>query len=90
VALVPQPHGGALLARGRSGNRGGSGRPRDAVRAAMRAKLDEVLSSLTELHAAGKLDPLKYAEFLAKYGMGTQIENENSDTGPVVVRIVRE
>lgn len=52
TALVPQPRGGALLARGRLGNRGGSGRPRDAVRAAMRAKLDEVLHSLAELHAA--------------------------------------
>lgn len=30
--LVPQPHGGALLAAGQPGNRGG-GRPRDEVRA---------------------------------------------------------
>jgi hypothetical protein len=56
----------------------------------MRAKLDEVLPSLAELHAAGKLDPLRYAEFLAKYGIGTQVENENTGTGPIVVRIVRE
>jgi hypothetical protein len=56
----------------------------------MRAKLDEVLPSLAELHATGKLDPLRYAEFLAKYGVGTQVENENRTTGPLVVRVVRE
>jgi hypothetical protein len=38
VGLVPQPHGGAILKRGKRGNAGGHGRPRDEVRAKL-AKL---------------------------------------------------
>ena len=36
VPLVPQPHGGALLAGGVPGNKGGSGRPPAAFRVKMR------------------------------------------------------
>jgi hypothetical protein len=39
--LVPQPHGGALLAGGRPGHKGGSGRPPNELREAARAGLDE-------------------------------------------------
>ena len=48
-------------------------------------------STTRDRYAAGELDAIRYAEFLAKYGLGTRAENE--DTGnarPIVVRIVRE
>ena len=41
VPLIPQPHGGALLAGGLPGHRGGGGRPSDAIRAQFRRILDE-------------------------------------------------
>lgn len=56
----------------------------------MGMKLDELLPSLAALHAAGKIDPLRYAEFLAKYTIGARGRNENREREPVVVRVVRD
>lgn len=81
VSLVPQPNGGALLSGGKPGHKGAGGRPKDELRALMRGKLDAVLASLAKKHAAGELSPadeLRYADFLAKYGIGTQQESEGS------------
>lgn len=79
-SLSVQPHGGALRHGAKPGtNRGGSGRPKDEIRAMLRGKLDAVVASLAKRHAAGELssaDELRYADFLAKYGIGTQQESE--------------
>src|SRR5690348_17498928 len=68
--LVPQPHGGALRHGGP--NKGGTGRPPDAIRAAMREKLDVALPKLWRDYEAGAIDALGFANFLAKYGLGAK------------------
>lgn len=57
VALVEQPHGGAIKSRGNPGNRGGPGRPRDEVKrllqAAAREGVERSLPRIAEI-ASGK------------------------------------
>lgn len=75
--IVPKHGRGKLRLGGGNGISGpGSlpGRPKDVIREAMRGELDSVLGTLKEKHEAGELDELKYAEFLARYGIGTQSE----------------
>ena len=69
VPLVPQPHGGALQV-GNPGNAGGTGRPPNALRAAMRGNLDEVIPDLHKRWQEKEIDAIQYAEFLAKYAIG--------------------
>lgn len=72
-ALVAQPHGGALLASGKPGNAGGSGRPPDEFKARLR-------ELVTQADKAGHLeavlsDPdhpqwLAALKFATEYGYG--------------------
>ena len=74
VELVPQKHGGALLAGGRPGNRGGSGRPSNALRERLRGSLDErvaVLEEIADNPDASDRDRIKAVDILGKYGLGT-------------------
>ena len=75
VRLVPQPHGGAIRTGGNPGNAGGLGRPREHIRATLRQHLDEtMLTAVLEEWRAGKTTALQVAEFLGRYGLGTQTE----------------
>ena len=74
------------------GNRGGTGRPRDVVRAAMLKALDDGLPDLLAL--AKSNDPtvrIKALDMLAKYGLGTSNESKNTLVdGRVLTREERE
>lgn len=75
--LVPQPHGGALLAGGKPGNIGGTGRPKSQVRAALLASFDARIPLLEEIvdNTEAKIEErLKALDMLAKYGLGTKDE----------------
>lgn len=116
--LIPQARGGALLAGGTPGQRGGSGRPKESLRLKMRAALDSAVDSIVAALAGERLaatsetallnDPrilalghevvatladacrdhltarlstrelTQIAETLARYGLGTQQEREES------------
>ncbi len=54
IPLIKQPHGGALKARGTPGNTGG-GRPKDRIKAALTADLEEGLKQLGEALRDNKL-----------------------------------
>ena len=72
--LVAQPNGGALLSGGRAGNRGGTGRPSNALRERLRGSLDErvaVLEEIADNPDASDRDRIKAVDVLAKYGLGT-------------------
>jgi len=75
-ALVPQPHGGALLPGGTGAYGKSTGRPPDLVRAALRASFEERVGVLEEI-ADGRVpkaqvsDRIKAIDTLAKYGLGT-------------------
>ena len=71
VPMRPQPHGGALRTGGTNPN---AGRPRNELRDALRADLERLIPDLRRRYEAGELDPLKYADFLAKYGLGAANE----------------
>lgn len=61
-ALVPQPHGGALLSGGLPGHAGGPGRPKDEIRARLReiaygkglTFLDELLDGRISVRLVGR------------------------------------
>ena len=86
-ALVPQPHGGAL--RNGGTNVGGTGRPPDEIRKAMRGNLVEILPGLLEQYNAGTLDHIRFADFLAKYGLGTK-EELSIVSSDVKARLIRQ
>ncbi|MBI3567555.1 MAG: hypothetical protein HY084_05060 [Gemmatimonadetes bacterium] len=70
--LVPMPHGGAL--RNGGPNRGGPGRPKDALRATMRDSLEALLPVAVAIacdETAAACDRLRSIEFLARYGLGS-------------------
>jgi hypothetical protein len=74
TALVKraQPHGGALNSGGTPGNRGSTGRPPSAIRAAARAGFDAMLPTLTKIARATKskdADRIRAIDVLGKYGM---------------------
>ena len=50
--LIPQEHGGALLAGGVPGNKGGPGRPPSAIRGELRAILEDSLDTLKRFSQA--------------------------------------
>lgn len=83
---IPQPHGGALNSGGVPGNKGGTGRPPNEVRALAReggwtglqlikARLDQ----LEKLHAEGKELPWsqvnQLSDLMLKYGLGERTEH---------------
>lgn len=52
VALIPQPHGGALLPGGQIGNKGGPGRRPERIREKLQAILEEKLLPWIEITAS--------------------------------------
>lgn len=75
--LVPQPHGGALLAGGKVGNPGGTGRPPSEIRKRLRGSFEERIKILEEIADAkeqSSTDRLRAVDLLAKYGLGTTKE----------------
>lgn len=74
---MPQPNGGALLAGGVPGNRGGTGRPKSEVRAAALAGADEaipILRAILKNGKARKAERIAAGRELLKYGLGLQRE----------------
>src|SRR5205823_2592654 len=45
--LIQQPHGGSLLRGGLPGNKGGPGRPKEALREKMRQALDAAIDAIS-------------------------------------------
>lgn len=73
VALVPQPHGGALQV-GNPGNSGGTGRPPSLLRQQLRGAFAErvaVLTGITDDQEAPNGDRIRAMDVLGKYGIGT-------------------
>ena len=73
VQRIQQPHGGALLAGGQPGNRGGLGKPPSALRERLRGSLDErvvVLEQIADDESATHRDRIRAVDILAKYGLG--------------------
>jgi hypothetical protein len=71
-SLVRQRNGGAL--RNGGTNRGGTGRPPEAIRASIRDSLDALLPTVLEIAYdtdATATDRLRAIEFHARYGLGT-------------------
>lgn len=91
---VPQPHGGALNRGGTPGNKGGTGRPPNALREEMRGDLAEVLIKLRQKVDYMDVDELqKYGALLARFGLGTSDELSGKDGAPlqpVVFRVAPE
>ena len=70
---IRQPHGGALLAGGQPGNRGGPGRVPSVLRERLRGSLDErvvVLEQIADDESAQHRDRIRAVDTLAKYGLG--------------------
>src|SRR5712691_8321660 len=76
-ALVPQPHGGALLDSGLPGHAGGGGRPSSALRERLRGSFQERVRVLEDIADDPKADPqdrIRAIDVLAKYGLGVTRE----------------
>ena len=77
--MVPQKHGGALLAGGVPGNKGG-GRPSNELRGSLREILDEGLPHLQEF-ATGvsgtPSDQLKAIDIAARHGLAKEAYDED-------------
>lgn len=80
MPLIPQPHGGALLAAGRKGGTPGTGRPKSAIREKLRKVLEDdgveylrkVLAG--EIEGASISDRIRAADVVAKHGLGSERE----------------
>src|SRR3990167_11098170 len=86
-ALVPQRHGGALLAAGVVGNRGGPGAPPSELRARLRGALAErvrIIEEIADNESANTTDRLRALGLLCSYGLGALATRE------VSVEAVRE
>ena len=92
-ALVRQPHGGALRTGGAPGNRGGSGRPRNEIRAAMRESLETrlcIAEGIADSPKSNNNDRLKALEFLARYGLGTTDTTKVESVGALHLAALRQ
>ena len=73
--MVAMPHGGALKLGGNPGNAGGTGRPPNEVRRALRNVLDgkglAVVEEIIGNPAIDAGDRLRAIEIAARYGLGT-------------------
>ena len=84
---IPQAHGGALLPGGVKGHKGGSGRPKDIVRAACAQAFDKRLPLLAKI-ADAKIEGVTVAErlkaldMLARYGGLLLTETETTVKRP--------
>ena len=72
---MAMPHGGALKLGGNPGNAGGTGRPPNEVRRALRAVLEtrglDVVQEIINNPAVDPGDRLRAVELAARYGLGT-------------------
>lgn len=81
-ALVPQKHGGALLAGGVPGNAGGPGAPPSVLRARLRGSFAErvaILEGIADDEEAVARDRIRAVAVLAAYGLG-QARELNTET----------
>lgn len=81
-ALVRQTHGGALLRGGVRGNRGGTGRPRNEIVAALRHALAEripVLVAIIDDPVSTHAERIRALEVLARYGVGSASREEDRE-----------
>lgn len=89
--IVEQPHGGALALHGRLSNRGGPGRPPNALRNGLRDLLEaQGLPRLEKIISDPKSkdrDVLRALELCLRYGVGIEKAAEGERT-PLVVRII--
>ncbi len=82
--LVPQSHGGALKRGGNHGNKGGTGRPPNALRGSMREILEKGLPHLEEFvtgdrEGAKPSDQLRANEIAAKFGLDVKVDKSLVD-----------
>ena len=70
--LVPMPHGGALRAGGT--NRGGPGRPAEAIRGSSRAAYDHIVAEIAsrDLATLCASELALLANTVGRYGLGTE------------------
>lgn len=85
--LIPQPHGGALLAGGKPGNKGGPGRPKEELREKLarlsEASADELMKRLES--APETLTAADLASIMdkgAKFNLATKQEFEDKTPSP--------
>lgn len=74
ATLVPQPKGGALLAGGKPGNAGGSGRPPSIVRDRARSSFYDRIPMLEKIADQPGVEPrdrIRAIDTLGKYGLHT-------------------
>jgi hypothetical protein len=76
--VVPMPHGGAVRTGGNPGNKGGTGRPPNEIRARMReglsAALDLVDKMMEEPDQLSPAQKLQMVDLLARYGIGAKVD----------------
>jgi hypothetical protein len=92
TALVRQRHGGALATGGTPGNRGGTGRPKDSIRASMRDSLEArigIAEAIADDPKSSNSDRLKALEFFARYGIGTAEAVPTIDIGQLHINALR-
>jgi hypothetical protein len=88
--LIPQDHGGALRYGGT--NKGGTGRPASAIRAACRNAFEESIPAIEAIAndpEASTADRLKAMDMLGKYGLGSRTDI-TSDDKPVPTMTMAE
>lgn len=96
VALVPQPHGGAIRRGSQAGNTPGTGRPPSEVSARALGSFDQripVLEGIADNPEAADADRIKAVDKLGKYGFGEGISRADvraalSDTVDAIRRAV--
>lgn len=86
--MVPGRNGGMIRHGSLPGNTPGTGRPPNALRDAMRGDLDKLLPGLWKKYEDEEIDALEFANFLAKYGLGTKDELNLADD-PRVKRTIQ-
>lgn len=85
-------HGGGKLLTGNPGNKGGTGRPADRVRAAMLADLEAARPKLLAIvndPASKPADIINAIDKLAKYGMPAQVEVGENPSAPMLTHAER-
>ena len=95
AVLVLQQHGGAILSRGMLGNRGGTGRPSNALRERMRHLASLATEELIARLERGRAAQLSVADLVgiltasARHGLGATAEQGVLANGQVPTKQVR-
>lgn len=79
--LRPQPHGGALLSGGKSGNRGGPGRPPEYLRALSRYAYERIILEIgrRDLSSLSAHELSQLASATGRYGLGADAATNAAD-----------